>query len=191
MSAASRLMTLVLACVGLLTACDDAPAAAAPVPVPVAKKKVEAAAAPVVAVSQVDYVYNSINKRDPFRGTLVDTRETRVDPAGGAAAPCGDPLCQLDLDELVVVAVVSGDANPLAMVEDRKGVGHIVRRNTKMGKSGGKVTQVLRECIVVTSFVSGGADGKPIAKKDEMCVKTTDARTQPALDLLRNKEFSQ
>lgn len=192
MNASSLFKAVALSGVFALTACDDAPAAASgpAVPAPAAKKKVEAAA-PVVVTSQVDYVYNAINKRDPFRGTLIDTRETRSDQQGGNAPPCDDPLCQLDLDELTVVAVVSGDANPLAMVEDRKGVGHIVRRNTKMGKAGGKVTQVLRECLVVTSFVSGGADGKPIAKKDEMCVKTTDSRTQPALDLLRNKEFSQ
>lgn len=176
----------------VLAACgDDAPPPAAPIVPTAAKKKVEPVATAVVA-SQVDYVYDAINKRDPFRGTMMDaSRERVVDSGGGTSAPCDDPLCRLDLDELAVVAVVSGDANPLAMVEDRQGVGYIVRRNTKIGKDGGKVTQVLRECIVVTSFVSGGADGKPIAKKDEMCVNTNDVRTQPALDLLRNKEFSQ
>lgn len=159
-----------------------------PAPPAVVKKKAPVEAAPVVVATQVDYVYNAINKRDPFRGTTELVRQAPGPDASSGSAPCDDPLCQLDLDDLTVVAVVSGDANPLAMVEDRKGVGHIVRRNTKMGKAGGKVTQVLRECIVVTSFVSGGADGKPIAKKDEMCVKTNDSRTEPAFDLLRNKE---
>lgn len=176
----------------LATGCgDDAPATSV-APTPAAAKKKQEAPAPAVIATQIDYVYNSINKRDPFRGTFMDTRQERGgDAAAGGTAPCEDPLCQFDLDELAVVAVVSGDANPLAMVEDRKGVGYIVRRNTKIGKGGGKVTQVLRECIVVTSFVSGGADGKPIAKKDELCVNASDAKTQPALDLLRNKEFSQ
>lgn len=173
---------------GVLSGCEDE--APPPPPPAVARKKAPVEAAPVVAATQIDYVYNAINKRDPFRGMTLDT--PRTGPVDGAPTQsCDDPLCQLDLDELTVVAVVSGDANPLAMVEDRKGVGHIVRRNTKMGKAGGKVTQVLRECIVVTSFVSGGADGKPIAKKDEMCVKTADVRSEPAFDLLRNKEFSQ
>jgi type IV pilus assembly protein PilP len=96
----------------------------------------------------------------------------------------------VDTDELTVVAVVSGDANPLAMVEDRTGVGHIVRRNTRIGKQGGKVTQILRDCFVVTSFVSGGADGKPLANKQNMCVKS-DVRSIDPLDLLKGKEFSQ
>lgn len=179
--------TLVLASVLALAACGEEPEAAPP---PVAPRKKVEQAAPVEAVSQVDYVYNPVGKRDPFRGMFADPNNGEPRPTQGSeGSTCSEPLCQVDLDELRVVAVVSGDANPLAMVEDRGGVGHIVRRNTKMGKGGGKVTQVLRECIVVTSFVSGGADGKPVAKKDELCV-AADARSQPALDLLKNKDFA-
>jgi type IV pilus assembly protein PilP len=136
----------------------------------------------------VDYVYNPVNKRDPFRGAFVP--EPGAPTTGGPVVleGCNEPLCLTSLDELTVVAVVSGDANPLAMVEDRTGTGHIVRRNTRMGKQGGKVTQILRDCIVVTSFISGGADGKPQANKQNMCVKT-DTRSAPALDLFKNKEF--
>ncbi len=161
----------------------------APPPPPVAPKKKVETAAPVEAASQVDYVYNPVGKRDPFRSPFMDPNKGPNTPTVEQPVGCSEPLCLVDLDELRVVAVVSGDANPLAMVEDRGGVGHIVRRNTKMGKGGGKVTQVLRECIVVTSFVSGGADGKPVAKKDELCV-AADARSQPALDLLKNKDFA-
>ena len=179
--------TLLFASVLALAACGDEPEA--PPPAAAAPKKKVEAAAPVEAVAQVDYVYNPVGKRDPFRGLFIETAgEPRTAQQGGSDSVCSEPLCQVDLDELRVVAVVSVDANPLAMVEDRSGVGHIVRRNTKMGKGGGKVTQVLRECIVVTSFVSGGADGRPIAKKDELCV-AADAASQPALDLLKNKEF--
>jgi len=161
---------------------------AEPPPPPIVQKKKVEQAAPVEAVSQVDYVYNPVGKRDPCRGPSMDVTPNKQDNPT-AEVGCTEPLCLIDLDELRVVAVVSGDANPLAMVEDRGGVGHIVRRNTKMGKGGGKVTQVLRECIVVTSFVSGGADGKPVAKKDELCV-AADERSQPQLDLLKNKDFA-
>lgn len=177
---------VVLAVVGAFSSCgeDPAPAAAAAPAAGGSKKKVDAA--PVVAAAAVDYVYNPVNKRDPFRGAfIVDVVRGPTDvPTEG----CNEPLCQVNLDELTVVAVVSGDANPLAMVEDRTGTGHIVRRNTRMGKQGGKVTQILRDCLVVTSFISGGADGKPQANKQNMCVKT-DTRSAPALDLFKNKEF--
>ena len=167
---------------------DDTPAPAA-TPAAVARKKAESAA-PVVATAQVDYVFSPINKRDPFR-SLTQAGEGPKGPSESTeTVSCTKPLCLVDVDDLNVVAVVSGDANPLAMVEDRSGVGHIVRRNTRVGKQGGKVTQILRDCIVVTSFITGGPDGKPQANKQNMCVKT-DSRSVEPLDLLKGKEFTQ
>lgn len=157
-------------------------------PAPSARKKAEAAA-PIAAASQVDYVYSPINKRDPFRPLILENKPGPSDTTGGITS-CTEPLCLVDIDDLNVVAVVSGDANPLAMVEDRAGVGHVVRRNTRVGKQGGKVTQILRDCIVVTSFITGGADGKPQANKQNMCVKT-DSRSVDPLDLLKGKEYTQ
>lgn len=175
-------------CLAALAGCgeDEVPVTAPP---PSARKKVEAAA-PVVAATQVDYVYNPINKRDPFRPLTIEGGKNPNVDVPGETITCTEPLCLVDTDDLNVVAVVSGDANPLAMVEDRSGVGHIVRRNTRVGKQGGKVTQILRDCIVVTSFITGGADGKPQANKQNMCVKT-DSRSVEPLDLLKGKEFTQ
>lgn len=183
---------LILAALPLfgLTGCGEDEPEAAPAPI-AAKKKAAAPAPNAAATTAVDYSYNPINKRDPFRPLNVEG----VKPPGGSGEPlpdvsCTEPLCLVDLDDLTVVAVVSGDANPLAMVEDRGGVGHIVRRNTRVGKQGGKVTQILRDCIVVTSFITGGADGKPQANKQNMCVKT-DSRSAEPIDLLKGKEFTQ
>lgn len=179
----SSLLTLTLAA---LAGCGEEapPPAAAPA---VAKKKAEVAA-PVVATAQVDYVFSPINKRDPFRSLTLAVEGPKAE--AGETVSCTEPLCLVDIDSLNVVAVVSGDANPLAMVEDRSGVGHIVRRNTRVGKQGGKVTQILRDCIVVTSFITGGPDGKPQANKQNMCVKTDSTSIEP-LDLLKGKEFTQ
>jgi type IV pilus assembly protein PilP len=184
----SRITRLLSVCAALgFLGCGDEEPVTAPPPSAAAKKKAEpvAAAAPV---SQVDYAYNPINKRDPFRPLVIEGAKTIEVP--GEQVSCTEPLCLVDLDDLTVVAVVSGDANPLAMVEDRSAVGHIVRRNTRVGKQGGKVTQILRDCIVITSFISGGPDGKPQANKQNMCVKT-DSRSVEPLDLLKGKEFTQ
>ena len=81
--------------------------------------------------------------------------------------------------------MISGDANPVAMVEDRSGIGHVVRRNSKIGKQGGKVTSILRDCIVVTSFVQG-PDGKAQPNRTNLCVKQ-EVATKPVLDLMQGK----
>lgn len=181
----NRIATTVLA-LAVLSSCGDEGDVAPQLPQPSKRKQAEAA--PVAATTQVDYVYSALNKRDPFRSFAEPVKNTNGGDGQVAPEGCTEPLCLIDLDELAVVAVVSGDANPLAMVEDRTGVGHIVRRNTRMGKQGGKVIQILRDCIVVLSFVSGGADGKPQPNKQNLCVRV-NKDTTPALDLLRNKEF--
>lgn len=171
-----------------LAACGDSQPTSAPVPTPAkaAPKKNAEPATPAIA-SNVTYMYNPVGKRDPFRGLYMEGPGPRVLTEGPEETVCSEPLCRFDLNELTVVAVVSGDANPLAMVEDKAGVGHLVRRNTKIGRQGGKVTQILRDCIVVTSFVSG-PDGKAQPNKDNMCVKA-DVRSAPVLDLLGGKNY--
>jgi len=83
------------------------------------------------------------------------------------------------------VAVVSGDANPVAMLEDATKVGHIVRRNTKVGKQGGKVSQILRDCIEITEFFLA-PDGKKVPNRVSICVKKEE-KVERVLDLFNNK----
>ena len=164
-------------------ACGEPPPPPKPAVAAPTKKKIDEAPPAQAASAPVEYGYNPIGKRDPFRSTSLD----RLTSSEGAKdeVVCAEPLCQFDLDDLRVVAVVSGDANPLAMVEDKNKVGYLVRRNTKMGRQGGKVTQVLRDCVVVTNFITG-PDGKAQPTKVNMCIQP-DARTAPVMDLFDGK----
>jgi type IV pilus assembly protein PilP len=168
-----------------LVACGDSTTTAA-TPAPVAKKAPRPVidAGVVTAIEPFQYMYSSMGKRDPFRasGSIEETA-----PVGGPIATCDEPLCQLDLDELKLVAVVSGDSNPVAMLEDRGGVGHLVRRNSKIGRQAGKVTSILRDCIVVTAFVKG-PDGRDQPNRQNLCVSTEgQASNGPVLDLMSGK----
>ena len=142
---------------------------------------VAVAAAAAVAQANYIYSYNPVGKRDPFRNFLKD-----MSSAGAAfkQSVCSEPLCQFDLDQLTLVAVVSGDANPIAMLQDTQGTGFVVRRNSKVGKQGGKVTQILRDCVVVTEYFQT-PDGKVNPNKVDICVKK-DEKAAQLLDLLNN-----
>ncbi len=150
------------------------------------KKTVVDAGVSLTTSEPYQYSYVSMGKRDPFRGSLAGPEEGTKGPQDTNTEGCDEPLCQFDLDDLRLVAVVSGDANPVAMVEDRSGVGHVVRRNTKVGKQAGKVTAILRECIVVTSFVVG-PDGRAQPNRQNLCVSTEGQATSPILDLMNGK----
>lgn len=170
-----------------LAACSDAPKPAAR---PVVVTQAPAAAAPVAEVAAAPaaaYVYNysPVGKRDPFRSPLEELgRAKQV----SVQTTCNESLCQWDLDQLKLVAVITGDANPIAMVEDPMGRGHIVRRNAKMGRQGGKVTQILRDSVTVTEFLPGGADGKVISNPVSLQLRPDDARA-PIYNLLTGKDW--
>lgn len=98
--------------------------------------------------SEDEYVFSPVGKRDPFRAhieELLPEAELEPDPL------CG-PLCNWHLEQLRLAAVVSGMASPLAMVVDPQGNGHNVRRGTSIGKRNGKVTEILRDRIIVTEY---------------------------------------
>lgn len=175
-----RSYTLVssLAVLLLVGACGDEPRAAS-VAAPVAKKPAaKATATDAAAAPAYVYRYSPMGKRDPFRSPEVGNRA--AGPGGGVA--CNEPLCQFDLDQLTLVAVVTGDSNPIAMVEDPQGRGFIVRRNSKMGKQGGKVSNILRDQVVVTEYWQQ-PDGKVTPNPVSLKLKG-DSITQPAMDLL-------
>ena len=168
-----------------LGACSDTPARkpkeAKPATTAAAVKPAAAASATGPALV---YAYNPMGKRDPFRKPQDEVQRPDL-------ATCADPLCQWDLDQLKLVAVVTGDANPLAMVQDPVGRGHVVRRNTRMGRQGGRVTEILRTSVTVTEYMSG-VDGKVISNPVSLAIVDDDAdKKTAAYDLLTGKNFGE
>src|SRR5690606_5089601 len=126
----------------LATACgDDAPPPrpATPAPVAPAVPKAEAVAVEETAAAPVNYVYSPERMRDPFRAPGMEARRTmEAEPE----TTCRRPICKFDIDELSLVAVVTGGPNPVAMVRDPQGRGFNVRRNSPIGSKGGRVTAI-------------------------------------------------
>lgn len=177
-------VVVLLALVGV--ACGDSGSGTtAPVAAPARRAVVDAGVAAVTS-EPYQYTYVAMGKRDPFRPSTLSSEPTGTTVGSTTVDACDEPLCQIDLDELRLVAVVSGDANPVAMVEDRTGTGHVIRRNTKVGKQAGKVTAILRDCIVVTSFVVG-PDGRAQPNRQNLCVSTEGQGSNPVIDLMNGK----
>jgi type IV pilus assembly protein PilP len=151
---------------------------------PAAAATTTTAAPAAAAGSTYIYSYNPVGKRDPFRSPVDEIKKDTNQPGG--SQECNEPLCQWDIDQLKLVAVVTGDANPLAMVEDPMGRGHIVRRNTRMGRQNGKVTQILRDEVVVTEVITTADRAISNLVKLELRQDTT---RDPAYDLLTGKNW--
>jgi type IV pilus assembly protein PilP len=150
----------------LLGACGGSSSAPPPAAAKAAVAKPPPAPEPVASQGPT-YVYNPIGKRDPFRSPDAEP----ATQAALANATCTEPLCRFDIDQLTLVAVVSGDANPLAMVQDPAGRGYFVRRNTRVGRQGGKVTQIMSDAVVITEYFTT-PDGKTTANPVTLGIKS-------------------
>jgi type IV pilus assembly protein PilP len=135
-----------------------------------------------VVIAPFIYSYNPLGKRDPFRSMVDDARVATTNDS-----PCKDPLCQWDLDQYTLVGVITGDTNPVAMVEDPMGRGYVIRRNTRMGKQGGKVTQILRDAVTVSEHWTA-PDGKDHFNPINLRLKP-DKNFAPVVDLSSGKQY--
>ncbi|HET8734815.1 MAG TPA: pilus assembly protein PilP [Anaeromyxobacteraceae bacterium] len=148
-----RLLSAVLLA-ALVAACGDSKPAA-PAAAPAAAPKAAAPAAPAPAPApEAEVAYSSVGKRDPFKSFLAGLRAT----TGAVVTRCSTPLGRFELDQLRLVAVITGLADPMAMVEAPNGVGYSVRKGACIGKNGGVVTTIRTGEVIVTEWAMR-ADG--------------------------------
>jgi type IV pilus assembly protein PilP len=148
---------LLLAAAAALAACGDKkparPAAAGPA-APAAGAAAAAKPAGPQKPEQPEWSYSSVGKRDPFRSFLTEIERTQET----YGKRCPTPLGRFELEQLRLVAVVTGLEDPVAMVEAPTGVGYSVRRGACIGKNGG-VVAVVRSGELVVSEWAVRADG--------------------------------
>jgi type IV pilus assembly protein PilP len=128
---------------------------------PGAAKKAAAAAKAAAAPTDQEkkpaapeWAYSSVGKRDPFRSFF-----TELESSGKVlSTKCDGPLGRFEIEQLRLVAVVTGLEDPVAMVEAPGGVGYSVRRGACIGKNGGVVAAIRSGEVVVTE-VAIRADG--------------------------------
>ncbi len=134
-----------------------APAAPAPAPAPAATEPAEREE----KKAEAEYSYNPIGKRDPFRSfTSVEVvqRDTIV----------ASELQNWELDQLRLVGIMWGVDEPVAMVEDPKGKGHIIQHGDLIGKKWGKVTQIKSDGVIITEEFRDPIENRPITNEYAM-----------------------
>jgi type IV pilus assembly protein PilP len=96
-----------------------------------------------------EYAYSSVGKRDPFRSFLSEMAQE----SGTFSSRCSTPLGRFDIEQMKLVAVITGLEDPVAMVESPTGTGYTVRRGACIGKNGGVVAAVRSGEVVVSEWV--------------------------------------
>ncbi len=150
----SRLLPALLALAVLTAACGETKPTAPKSKAPPAAAPAPPAPAPAAASPEAELAYSSVGKRDPFKSFLGDLRAS----TGAVVTRCNTPLGKFELDQLRLVAVITGLADPLAMFEAPTGVGYSVHKGACIGKNGGVVATIRTGEVVVTEWAMR-ADG--------------------------------
>jgi len=139
--------TLVLALA--LTACGGtkAPAARPLSGPPAAASALQKPASSAEASGPV-WSYSSAGKRDPFHSYLAEAESV----AGAVSTRCSTPLGRFGVDQLKLVAVITGLDDPVAMVEAPNGIGYSVRRGACIGRNGGVISTVRSGEVVISEW---------------------------------------
>jgi Tfp pilus assembly protein PilP len=135
-----------------------APAAgAAPAAAP-ADPASRAAALRRKTLREEDFVDNDESNRDPFKSFI------RLFIDKGAVKTRQVPAIfeKFALEELALIAVVSGDAQPRAMFRDPGGLGQTIKRGDYVSKSGARVTKILSDRVIL-EIAETSTTGEPRA----------------------------
>jgi len=174
----------------VLWGCPDNPGAKAPQVVKSSQEKKEAPPARKVddelAKTMVELGNNNLFlmniPRDPF--SSAQNQQVLLDELEKEDNVCEELLCGFEISQLSLVAVMSGGASPVAMLEDAQGIGYIVKKNSRIGKRGGRISSIYQNCLVVSE---PSADLKSGVKDITLCVKSEDMNSV-SVDLMNNRQ---
>ncbi len=149
---------LVLAALGgvagdAVQAAAPAAPAAAPTGAEAAKQRLDILRRKVLR--DEDFAENDESNRDPFRSFIGFF--TDRGPRGGMPAVAAI-FSKFALEELTLIAVISGDANPRAMFRDPTGLGQTIKRGDYISKSAARVAKILSDRVVLelAEITTGG-----------------------------------
>jgi Tfp pilus assembly protein PilP len=106
-----------------------------------------------------DFVDNDERNRDPFRSYL----RLFTSKEGPHAPKVPAIFDKFALEELTLIAIVSGDANPRAMFRDPGGLGQTVKRGDYVSKSGARVSKILSDRVILElNEVTSTGETRPV-----------------------------
>ncbi len=115
------------------------------------------------------YSYDPRGKLDPFKSLLV-TEAERLGPRETVKEkrlPL-TPLQRIDLSQLKLVGVILSRTGNKALVEEPSGKGYIISRGTYVGTNFGRVTQVMKDKVIVEEEAKDFLSGRMKLQKREL-----------------------
>jgi Tfp pilus assembly protein PilP len=117
------------------------------------------------ALKDLDFIDSDETNRDPFKSffrSFVEKGPSRLRQVPALFE-------KFALEELALIAIVSGDAQPRAMFRDPGGLGQTVKRGDYISKVGARITKILSDRVIL-EMNEPTANGEPRATEKAVLV---------------------
>lgn len=108
-----------------------------------------------------DFVENDEINRDPFHSYL----RLFVDRAAPKTQKVPGVFDKVGLEELALIAVITGDDTPRAMFRDASGYGQTVKKGDFLSRAGARVTKILSDRVIVELSEQTGTGEARVVEK--------------------------
>ncbi len=108
--------------------------------------------------AKISPLYDPSNKIDPFMPLFKDEPEVNAPPADVEKKERKKrmprtPLERIELSQLKLVGIIQAESGDRGLVQEASGKGYIISKGTYIGTNGGRVTEILRDRVVVEEEV--------------------------------------
>ena len=111
-------------------------------------------------------VYNSSGKIDPFQPIFSENFSKAVPTVHQTDCVSNPVLENIDLSQLKLTGIVMTERQPIALVQEANGKGHVISKDMCIGIHGGKVAEILIDRVIIQEEMQD-LSGKVKVKKTE------------------------
>jgi len=112
-------------------------------------------------------VYDPSGKPDPFQ-PIFDENFIEAVPTVHQTDCVSNPVLEkIDLSQLKLTGIVMTERQPIALVQEANGKGHVISKDMCIGIHGGKVAEILIDRVIIQEEMQD-LSGKVKVKKTEM-----------------------
>lgn len=128
-----------------------------------------------VSTNPDDFVFDPTGMRDPFKPyKAVKPPEKTIGTREKGVSESIDPLQNLDIETLELVAVLWDVKNPRALVKTKSGNTYTIKRDTKIGRNNGVVAGIREGEVIILEVTE--EDGRPFKQYKTIKMATIDSK---------------
>ena len=124
-------------------------------------------------ILKLAYVYDSTDRREPFKSPFEPEEEDQASPIGDE---CPDPFGKYDVGQFQIIGILLGEPGDRAKIKAPDGESYTITLDSCIGRYAGKVIAISENCVTVreTKRYQKGDEISIEEPETDLCLKATD-----------------